>query len=248
MIEDFNYVPKYRQIQSYIIDQINNGDLKAGDKIPSETELTSHFGVSRVTANAAVKELATRGIIERVRGVGSFVCANAPDTELSDSLCFTGRIKINPQDHAFGLKEHRCISINCVQPGENVRAKLMLKPGQEVYEVVRQVLAGNAVEELDYSYVPVHLMRAPGIDTRQIEQMYFHEYLGESLLVKPKFIKFFIHKDIDLDYDPGLIQVRPEDSALLWDIIAYDERNFPLGLTTSLSRKALHSAFLTFEL
>ena len=246
-LENFAYTPKYRQIQSYIIDKIDLGELAAGDKIPSETELTSMFGVSRVTANAAIKELATRGIIQRVRGVGSFIC-DAKQPPVIDPMCFTGQIKINTQGRPLGQKKHTCISIKKIQVSENVREKLQLKYGQEVYEVVRQMHSGNLVDELDYSYVPASLLGAEPIRPEEVEANYFHEYLQKRLYTKPKYIKFFIRKENAFPIDEKLLQLQPEDTLLIWDIIVYDEHETPLGLTTSISKRAINSAFLTFEL
>ena len=42
--------------------------LKAGDPLPSETDLARQFGVNRSTVREAVRELETHGLIGRVRG------------------------------------------------------------------------------------------------------------------------------------------------------------------------------------
>jgi len=40
--------------------------------MPSEAELVAQFGVSRMTAGRALRELQAEGLVERVQGVGSF--------------------------------------------------------------------------------------------------------------------------------------------------------------------------------
>ena len=40
--------------------------------MPSETELVRRFGFSRMTINRAVRELQTAGLVQRVRGAGTF--------------------------------------------------------------------------------------------------------------------------------------------------------------------------------
>jgi GntR family transcriptional regulator, histidine utilization repressor len=65
--------PRYRQLQDAIIERISDGELRPGDRVPSENELALSAGVSRMTANRALRELTDRGFVERVAGRGTFV-------------------------------------------------------------------------------------------------------------------------------------------------------------------------------
>lgn len=66
-------VPAYRQIKDFILGRIHAGEWREGDQIPSEHALTREFGVSRMTANRALRELAAEQVITRVQGAGTFV-------------------------------------------------------------------------------------------------------------------------------------------------------------------------------
>ncbi|MCF6410188.1 GntR family transcriptional regulator [Pseudalkalibacillus salsuginis] len=63
----------YKKIYFEILEEIKNGTLKTGDRIPSENELAEKFNVSRITTKRALDMLAQRNIIERYRGKGSYV-------------------------------------------------------------------------------------------------------------------------------------------------------------------------------
>lgn len=65
--------PRYRQLKELIIGQISSGELRPQDRVPSENELVDRTGVSRMTANRALRELNDEGYVERVAGVGTFV-------------------------------------------------------------------------------------------------------------------------------------------------------------------------------
>lgn len=65
--------PRYRQLKESIIGQISRGELRPSDRVPSENELVDSAGVSRMTANRALRELNDEGYVERVAGVGTFV-------------------------------------------------------------------------------------------------------------------------------------------------------------------------------
>jgi GntR family histidine utilization transcriptional repressor len=70
--------PLYAVIKQSVIDGIQNGALKPGDRLPSESELVERFGVSRMTANRALRELQKEGVIIRHAGVGSFIAEQQP--------------------------------------------------------------------------------------------------------------------------------------------------------------------------
>lgn len=65
--------PRYKQIKELIIERISSGDLKPNDRVPSEMDLVGATGVSRMTANRALRELNDEGYVDRVAGVGTFV-------------------------------------------------------------------------------------------------------------------------------------------------------------------------------
>lgn len=64
---------KYSDIVRYIENLIADATLKAGDRIPSENELSARFGVSRETVRRAIGILEEQGVLRRVRGSGTYV-------------------------------------------------------------------------------------------------------------------------------------------------------------------------------
>jgi len=66
-------LPAYEQVKAFIKQQITSGAWRPGDAVPSESALQQQFGVSRMTVNRAVKELAVEGVVSRVKGSGTVV-------------------------------------------------------------------------------------------------------------------------------------------------------------------------------
>jgi GntR family transcriptional regulator len=66
-------LPPHRQIAAWILARIESGDLRPGQPIPSEKELTDTFGVARTTARRAVAWLRDQGAVRTVAGRGSYV-------------------------------------------------------------------------------------------------------------------------------------------------------------------------------
>ncbi len=66
-------LPAYEQVKAFVKSQITSGAWRPGDAVPSEAALQVQFGVSRMTVNRAVKELAVEGLVTRVQGSGTVV-------------------------------------------------------------------------------------------------------------------------------------------------------------------------------
>ncbi len=65
--------PLYAKVKDHILSHIRSGAWAPGARVPSENELVESFGISRMTANRALRELTADGFLARVPGVGTFV-------------------------------------------------------------------------------------------------------------------------------------------------------------------------------
>lgn len=65
-------------IKSALLDLIDSGQMKPGDKVASENKLAEQFSVSRMTSRRAITELVTEGILFRSQGLGTFVSDHRP--------------------------------------------------------------------------------------------------------------------------------------------------------------------------
>lgn len=78
-------IPMYKKIQQDIFHMIASGQLREGDRIPSESELMEQYYVSAITVKNALNALVDRGLITRIRGKGSFVCPSPYSVSQTDS-------------------------------------------------------------------------------------------------------------------------------------------------------------------
>lgn len=65
--------PLYQKVKRHIARRIESGALAINARAPSEAEIVETFGVSRMTANRALNELAKEGLLVRIAGSGTFV-------------------------------------------------------------------------------------------------------------------------------------------------------------------------------
>jgi GntR family transcriptional repressor for pyruvate dehydrogenase complex len=75
----------YEKIVEQIEARILSGELKPGDKLPPERELTRQFGVSRTAVREAMKALTQKGLVEIQAGRGTFV-TNGTSQVMRNSL------------------------------------------------------------------------------------------------------------------------------------------------------------------
>lgn len=71
-------VPLYFQVEQALASRIRGGTLAIGSRLPTEPELSEHFGVSRSVICQALRRLEEMGLVARRRGVGSFVAQQDP--------------------------------------------------------------------------------------------------------------------------------------------------------------------------
>ncbi len=69
----------YEQIVRQVKSQIMDGDLAAGEQLPSIRALANSLRVSAITTKRAYADLEAQGFIETVQGKGSFVAGGNAD-------------------------------------------------------------------------------------------------------------------------------------------------------------------------
>ncbi|HLI13028.1 MAG TPA: GntR family transcriptional regulator [Alphaproteobacteria bacterium] len=78
-------VPFYFQLAEALEGEIRSGRWTPGTRLPSEPELCEHYALSRTTVRQALARLEQRGLIERLKGQGTFVRRGQPGLWLLQS-------------------------------------------------------------------------------------------------------------------------------------------------------------------
>jgi DNA-binding transcriptional MocR family regulator len=71
--------PKYRAIADAIDEEVQQGSLRAGARLPPHRDLADHLGVTVTTITRAYTEAARRGLISGHVGRGTFIRGNEPE-------------------------------------------------------------------------------------------------------------------------------------------------------------------------
>jgi DNA-binding GntR family transcriptional regulator len=78
-----NTIPLYRQLYRHFRKAIATGELRVGEKLPSERQLAADYGISRITARKAMDILKQEGYICAFQGRGAFVAHTVHSDERS---------------------------------------------------------------------------------------------------------------------------------------------------------------------
>ncbi len=78
--------PLYRRIADDVLDQVRDGTLRPGDKLPSERALCELYQVSQITVRRALRELRHGGVLVSRHGLGWYVQSGARGGEPSSAV------------------------------------------------------------------------------------------------------------------------------------------------------------------
>lgn len=148
MVNRESPLPLYYQIKERLLEAWP----EPGAKLPTESELTARFGVSRMTVVQALRELEKEGLIHRIQGKGSFVSPPKFEQRLAHLRGFTEELQTRGMSPAT-----RVLSLDQVVPLSRVAHELDLAPGEMVWKLMRLRLAGNEPIGLQTAYLPVRL-------------------------------------------------------------------------------------------
>lgn len=124
-------VPLYQQVKQFIEARIISGEWSPDTKIPSENELVTELGASRMTVNRAFRELASEGHLTRVQGVGTFVAAQKPQSALLEIKSISEEIQISGGIHSSEIHLLKKEKANL-----ELAKSMELKPGSSVYHSI----------------------------------------------------------------------------------------------------------------
>jgi len=155
------------QIGDDIRSRILDGSLSEGDKLPSETELMSDYGVSRIVVRMAVEVLESEGLVTKRQGKGTFVRPLKPLYRRIVGDLYSDRSTSSPvssSTRAAGHVPESEYQTRRTTSTKAVAARLKIKPGSPVMRTNYRFFADDDPIVLSTSYEPLALTRSTPIE------------------------------------------------------------------------------------
>src|SRR5712672_3649098 len=125
-----NGVPAYQRIQGVIRKRIEAGQLRTGDSVASERDLARIHLVSLMTARHALASLERDGVVERRRGIGTFV--SAPKIHFNKLMSYTEQMASRSL-----TATSKILFAKVIYDEQEVMARLALPPNSGIIKLER---------------------------------------------------------------------------------------------------------------
>ena len=238
MLEQNIIKPLYQQLIDAIIENIKNGTYKAGDKLPTETELEATYNVSRITVRRAVKELCDKNILVKKQGKGTFVLDPSLRIRLNDIGGFHEAIEERNQNSFSEL-----LSLQCKKTSDEFSEYLNIPNTSDIIEIKRVMGHDDTIIFIDTCYLPSE--RYPDIQKYFFGNFSIYKILKNIYHVKmvnsEKVIKVRKAKKDEATY------LHCEEGDPVFDIfkIVYDENDVPVHVSISILNGATTSYIIS---
>lgn len=149
--------PAYLQLADDIRQRILDGDLQAGDKLPTEAELMADYGVSRIVVRNGVQALVSEGLVSTQRGKGMFVRERRPLRKRISGDLYGKRPVASPmkrQTEAEGRRSEWEYQTRVTTATKAVAERLAIEAGAEVVRTTYRFFADDEPIMLSTSYEP----------------------------------------------------------------------------------------------
>jgi GntR family transcriptional regulator len=161
------------QLYRSLLNAIRSGQLKAGERLPTEEELTSTLKISRTVVQKAYAQLMDENIIQRIKGRGTFVCEKSIDFDFIQSfLPMTQLIELNGYIPSIKNLNVEVLAFNHEQMGN-----LELSCDEKVLSVTRIYYANSQALTHFTMYYP--LKYYPDLETKIISNQPMMEILKD---------------------------------------------------------------------
>jgi GntR family transcriptional regulator len=214
-------IPKYRQLLTILRSQILTGELPPGERIPSEEDLVTAYGLSRGTVRQAIAQLESERLIETEHGVGSFVRALHPK-----AVPFRF---VSPPDEptASDEKIHYEVTAQEILPAPlDIAEKLKLPPGTNIIHIARRKFLGQRVVSYSERYLLEDIL--PSLVREDLTRVGSIHTLLEAASKYPLLrAELEIEAHIMDEEESGLLLARPGQAAISITRMTYTAPNRP---------------------
>lgn len=233
-----NHTPIFIQISDTLRQQIERGELKVGDTLPSEREYAEQLKVSRMTVRSALDKLVNEGLLLRQHGRGTVVASSKINRSALGFMSFSEDMRtrgLQPSSRVL-----RCAS---EVADSAVAAQLDLSVGARVIVLERVRMADD--EPLALERVELPFDRFGGLLHKDLATRSLYAVLEEDFGCVPSFADETVEAVLLNPAQAKLLSVPRHSPALLARRITRDDRSAPVESVHTLYRADRYRMVLT---
>ena len=220
MLKQDAITPLYVQLMEELETSIRNGVYKPGDKIMTEAEMATEYGVSLITVRKAVGSLMEKGLVVRKQGKGTFVTKPKYSRNMKKLQSFTEMCEQMGVKPGAQVLENRLIMAD-----KKVADRLGIEPGSNVVYISRLRLADGEPVQVEKSYFP---LKYAFLLEEDLNNGSMFECLKEKAGAKVASSEKMIELCRATAEEAALMDVKKGDYLLFVKSTAYDENGEPM--------------------
>ncbi|WP_404456457.1 GntR family transcriptional regulator [Virgibacillus necropolis] len=218
----------YKQLKKLILDDINNGKLKEGDKIMSERMIAEKGNVSRMTARNALSILEREGLVERRVGAGTFIVRKL-EMDFITFNSYSRELKLK------GLRPStKVLNIKKDFADLAMARKLNIEVADEII-IFERLRSGNDIPiAIEKSYIPYSYCK--GIEEYITDDVSLYKMLETHYGVKPIKADQYMQVAISNEFESKLLKIKDGSACIFLESIAYNADDQVVEVTESTIR------------
>lgn len=207
-------MPLYRQLYVTLLNDINAGKWKYGERLPSERDLAEAYRVSRITTRQAVEALVKAGVVYREQGRGTFV-ANLNSGQFSFNSFTTDTLARGKTPST------RMIHFECKQASAEIARQLKCKEGDNYFDVARVRLADNIPVAIQTHHIVAN--HCPNLNAEEMEHLSLFDVLRNTYGIVPAWTEPVIRLSYATAFEKEHLGVEISDPLVLVEATTYTE-------------------------
>ncbi len=221
--------PLYQQVYDIWKRKIETGELRPGDKIPTERELCEMHGVSQITVRQAIQMLVYEGLVIRRPRTGTRVAQRKFSQELVKLTSFSEDMR------SRGLiPGGRVVSAGEAKVDVAIARILKIDENAPIVKIERVRLAEDEPMAIETFRMPAAL--CPGLLDENLEDKSLYELLRTRYHIDPFWAEQSFEASLCKTREAELLRIRRGAPVLRVERIAYDASETPVEYTTSVYR------------
>jgi len=208
-------IPLYYQLKTILLEYIKEQQYDTVTPIPTEVEISKHFGVSRPTVRQAINELVVEGYLYRIKGKGTFI--SKPKIKQDFLLQLDS---FNSEMIKKGLcPSTKVLNINIIESDENVSAALKLPIGSQVIQLSRLRYANDEPIVFVVTYMPFELCKP--ILEKDLESNSLYKLLENECGFIISKVTRSLEAILAGEFESNLLQIKQGATIQYFESIAY---------------------------